>query len=130
MVSSSAYISENGHAGVAAKSEKLKNGFCKIPQPAAFENVTSGTESSHPVSNEIALPAVARKGVSRIHKAPKCQESHEECSLLYALYTYICYAVLVLAGYANDFIRPRESQEKNRPVCSYFICIVCCFSVG
>ncbi|CAG7818410.1 unnamed protein product, partial [Allacma fusca] len=44
----------------------------------------------------------------------KVQEEVESCSFVDAFFTYLCYAVLVIVGYFNDFIRPRTSQERNR----------------
>ena len=61
-------------------------------------------------------------GVDEIHnkkkqsRNKKIQEENEPCSLIDAFFTYLCYAVLVLVGYMNDFIRPITTQEKNRPV--------------
>lgn len=49
-------------------------------------------------------------------------ESFEECSLWDAFCTYLCYAVLVLVGYVNDFVRPRTAKEKHRDV-SFFAII-------
>jgi len=44
------------------------------------------------------------------------KESFEQCSLLDALYTYLCYAFLAIVGYVNDLVRPRDSTEKFRSV--------------
>ena len=43
-------------------------------------------------------------------------EEKEPCPLLHAIFTYLCYAVLILVGYINDLIRPRTSKEKQREV--------------
>jgi hypothetical protein len=58
-------------------------------------------------------------GIRKPRKGPPTQEvreSFEQCSLLDALYTYLCYTVLVLVGYVNDILRPRASTEKFRMV--------------
>jgi len=58
-----------------------------------------------------------KKGQRLVRKKPAVKvvrESFEACSLIDAIYTYLCYVVLLLVGYANDVLRPRASTEQYR----------------
>ena len=73
---------------------------------------TSGDFVDTPYVNARGEPLRKRKRIE-----PRAiSESFEQCSIWDAFCTYLCYAVLVLVGYANDIIRPTASKERNREI--------------
>lgn len=106
----------NGHtlgtrfSGKSVEKCFMKNGHRKLIVPSPDEERSSATcDSFYKDQNG--------KWVSRRNKSKvPVVESFEQCSLLDALYTYLCYSFLVIVGYINDLLRPRESTEKFRSV--------------
>lgn len=77
--------------------------------------VVSRTIDHKPITSQ---NGTEENGVKKVRKF--AGESFEEASLWDAFCTYLCYAVLVIVGYVNDFIRPRTTLEKNREVYNFY----------
>jgi serine palmitoyltransferase len=86
-----------------------KNGFAHhSPKSKSHETTLAGDNDSFYRDQKDGF--IQNRDVAK----RKMQESFEECSLLDAIYTYLCYTFLILVGYVNDLIRPRAAKEKNR----------------
>ena len=92
-------IKKNGFLSSHHQTEKKESQHYNHQQQQQHKNVEETTKKK-----------LSRSNIKKI------QEENEPCSLIDAFFTYLCYAVLVLVGYMNDFIRPITTQEKNRPV--------------
>jgi len=70
---------------------------------------------SHKNKNPVVTVTQNGTGISKV-----MNPIQPHTSTVDAILTYLCYLVILIVGYVNDFIRPETSREKHRAVRNNF----------